>query len=65
MHEWRDFIGPILLWLAYMAVVGIYVARIGFLVREQQLMERAYRLHLAMARGKAVRAAGSEAGEQR
>ena len=65
MHAWRDFIGLTLLWLAFMTVVGIYLARIGLLVREQQLIERAYRLHLATARGRAVRETGSEAREQR
>ena len=63
MHDWGDFIGLLLIWLAFISVVGIYVARIGILVREQQLMERAYRMHLAAAMGKAVREASTRADE--
>ncbi len=61
MRDWGDFIALLLIWLAFMAVVGVYVARIGILVREQQLMERAYRLRLAAARGREVREAGTGA----
>ena len=64
MDDWEGFIGLALLWLGFMTVVGIYVARIGILVREQQLIERAYRLNLATARGRAVREAASESVER-
>jgi hypothetical protein len=32
--------------------VGVYVVRIGLMLREQRIMERAYRLRLATVRGK-------------
>ncbi len=64
MHHWRDVIGLFLLWLAFMVVVGVYVARIGIMVREQQLMERAYRLRLASARGRELREASAGAIER-
>ena len=57
MHAWRDVYGLFLVWLAFMAVVAVYVFRIGVLWREQRLMERAYQLRLARSLGEAARRA--------
>ncbi len=59
MHAWRDVLGLFTVWLGFMAVVAIYVVRIGIMWREQQLMERAYRLRLAKSMGEAVREASA------
>jgi len=45
----------LVIWLAFMSVIGVYVVRIGLMVREQRITERAYRLRLATLRGKSVR----------
>jgi hypothetical protein len=47
--------GVLVLWLAFVSLVGYYVVRIALMLREQHIMERAYRLRLAVLRGKAVR----------
>ena len=65
MHPWGDVYEVLLLWLAFMAVVAVYVVRIGFLWREQRLMERAYRLRLAKAMGRAVRERSAGGGDPR
>ena len=52
----------LMLWLAFMTVIGIYVVRIGLMLHEQRIMERAYRLRLATLRGKAVREAAGTSG---
>jgi hypothetical protein len=65
MHSWRDVTGVFLLWLAFMAVVAVYVVRIGILWREQRLMERFYRLQLAKSMRRAVRETSPGAGDPR
>ena len=55
MLDWGENMALLMLWLAFMTVIGVYVVRIGLMVREQRIMERAYRLRIAMWRGKAVR----------
>ncbi len=52
---WMDeAIALLVVWLGFMFVVGVYVVRIGLLVREQRLLERDYRLRLATRRGRTV-----------
>jgi hypothetical protein len=46
----------LLMWMAFMTVVGVYVIRIGLMLAEQRANERSYRLRLAMHRGRAARA---------
>ena len=60
MDDWGDLFALLLIWLTFVGLVGFYVLRIGFLLREQWLMERSYRLHLAVRRGRALREAGVE-----
>ena len=56
MYEWWwDVYGAFVLWLTFMAVVVVYALRIGLLLREQRLAERAYRMRLARSMGRAVR----------
>ena len=55
MLDEGEIVGLLLVWLAFMSLVGYYVVRIGLMLREQHVMERAYRLQLAMRMGKAVR----------
>ena len=50
--------GLFVLWLSLVSLVGYYVARIALMLRKQYVMERIYRLRLAVLRGKAVREAG-------
>ena len=58
MLDLGEVTGLLVLWLAFMTVVGVYVVRIGLMLREQRILERAYRLRLATLRGKAAREAG-------
>ena len=55
MLDLGEVTGLMVLWLAFMTVIGVYVVRIGLMLREQRIMERAYRLRLATLRGKAAR----------
>ena len=55
MLDWGENMALLMLWLAFMTVIGVYVVRIGLMVREQRIMERAYRLRIATLRGRAVR----------
>jgi hypothetical protein len=55
MFDEGEIIAVLMLWLAFMTVVGIYVVRIGLMLREQRILERAYRLRLATLRGRSVR----------
>ena len=50
-----EIVALLVIWLAFMSVIGVYAVRIGLMLREQRIMERAYRLRLATLRGKAVR----------
>ena len=45
----------LMLWLAFMTVIGVYVVRIGLMVREQRIREGAYGLRMGTLRGRAVR----------
>jgi hypothetical protein len=65
MHPWGDVYAVLLLWLAFMAVVAVYVVRIGILWREHRLMERFYRLQLAKSMGRAVRETSAGARDAR
>lgn len=65
MHSWGDVYEVLLLWLTFMAVVAVYVVRIGVLWREQLLMERFYRLQLAKSMGRAVRESSAGARDPR
>jgi primosomal protein N' len=47
----------LLLWVAFMTVVGVYVIRIGLMIHELRARERGFRLQLAMRRGRAAREA--------
>jgi hypothetical protein len=58
--EERDWFWLLMMWMAFMTVVGVYVIRIGLILAEQRAIERSYRLRLAMHRGRAARA-GAEA----
>lgn len=55
MIDEGEFVALLLIWLAFMSVIGVYVVRIGLMLREQRIMERAYRLRLAILSGKAAR----------
>jgi hypothetical protein len=55
MLDEGEIVGLLLIWLTFMSLVGYYVVRIGLMLREQRIVERAYRLRLATLRGKAVR----------
>ena len=55
--EDSDWIPVLILWVAFMAVVGVYVIRIGIMLVEQRATERNFRLHLAVKRGRAAREA--------
>ncbi len=57
MLDEEEFTALMVIWLGFMTVVGVYVVRIVLMLREQRIMERAYRLRLATLRGKAVREA--------
>lgn len=61
MIDAGEFMALMLIWLAFMAVIGVYVVRIGLMLREQRIMERAYLLRLATLRGKAAREMASAA----
>jgi hypothetical protein len=50
-----EFLATLTVWLGLMCVIGYYVVRIALMVREQRIMEHAFRLRLATLRGKAVR----------
>jgi hypothetical protein len=41
----------VVLWVAFMAVLGFYVIRIGMMLHQQRSTERYYRLRLALHRG--------------
>ena len=58
MFEVDEFIPLLVLWLAFMAVLGAYVVKISLMLREQKILERAYRLKIATIHGKAIREAG-------
>ena len=45
----------VVLWVAFMAVLGFYVIRIGMMLYQQRSTERYYRLRLAMRRGRLSR----------
>lgn len=47
----------VVLWVAFMAVLGFYVIRIGMMLHQQRATERYYRLRLAMQRGRQSREA--------
>jgi len=55
MHDVAEVVGLLVIWLAFMSIVGFYTVRIGLMMRGQHLTERAYRLRLAKLRGKTVR----------
>ncbi len=55
MIDEGEFVALLVIWLAFMSVIGVYAVRIGLMLREQRIMERAYRLRLATLRGKSVR----------
>ena len=60
MNDWGDLGALLVIWLAFMTVVAIYAVRIGSLLHEQWLNERAYRYWLAARRGRAVREASAK-----
>ena len=55
MIDEGEFVGLLVLWLAFMSVLGVYVVRIGLMLREQRIVEDVYRMRLAALRGKAIR----------
>ena len=55
MIDEGEFVGLLVLWLAFMSVFGVYAVRIGLMLREQRIVEHAYRMRLAALRGKAIR----------
>ena len=55
MIDEGEFVGLLVLWLAFMSVLGVYVVRIGLMLREQRIVEHVYRMRLAALRGKAIR----------
>lgn len=55
MIDEGEFVGLLVLWLAFMSVFGVYVVRIGLILREQRIVEHAYRMRLAALRGRAIR----------
>ena len=60
MLDEGEIVALLVIWLAFMTVIGVYVVRIGLMLREQRIMERAYRLRLATQRGKAAREGSSQ-----
>lgn len=62
MIDEGEFIGLMLVWLTFMSVVGVYVVRIGLMLREQRIIEHAYRMRLAALRGRAVRESAETGG---
>lgn len=57
MHDWGEVIGLFFIWSVFMGVIAIYAVRIGGMLYEQRLTQRAYRMHLALKRGREVREA--------
>ena len=55
MIDRAEFYGVLLVWLGFMSVAGWYASRIFVMLREQQIIERSYRMHLAVRRGRQVR----------
>ena len=55
MIELEEATALFVLWLGFMTVVGVYVTRIGLMLRRQRVTEREYRLRLATHRGRTVR----------
>jgi len=53
------------LWVAFMAVLGFYVIRIGMMLHQQRATERYYRLRLALHRGRLSRDAARLEGSER
>ena len=62
MFDEGEFWAVFVLWLALVTLVGFYVVRIALMLREQWIIERGYRLRLAMLRGKSIRE-GAETGQ--
>ena len=62
MHDWEEFYGMTLLWLAFMAVTVGWTVRIASLLYHQRRAERYYRHELALSVGAAVREAGRTPG---
>ncbi|HKQ56285.1 MAG TPA: hypothetical protein VJY35_00320 [Candidatus Eisenbacteria bacterium] len=60
MSDLEELFYVMLMWLGFMAVVGWYASRIFFLLREQSINERSYRMHLAVRRGRQVREQAAE-----
>jgi hypothetical protein len=55
-----ELYGVLLVWLGLMTVVCWYGSRIFLMLREQSIIERAYRMHLAVRRGRQVREQAAE-----
>ena len=55
MFDEGEWLAVFVMWVAFMSVVGVYVIRIGLILREQRMMERDLRLRIAMRKGRAVR----------
>lgn len=55
MFELGEATALFVLWLGFMTVVGVYVFRIGTLLRRQRITEREYGLRLATLRGRMAR----------
>ena len=55
MSDLEELSAVLLVWLGFMWVAGHYASRIYFMLREQWINERSYRMYLAVRRGRAVR----------
>ena len=53
----REWIALLMIWMAFMTVVGVYVMRIALMLLEQRAVERSFRIRLAMKRRRAARVA--------
>jgi hypothetical protein len=62
MYIDREIFAVFTMWLALMAVLGVWVVRITMLLHRQRRAEVAYRLHLAATMGTAMRERGTGSG---
>ena len=53
----------LMLWIAFMTVVGVYVIRIGLMIHELRALEHHHRVRLAMHRGRLAREAAMSGSE--
>ena len=64
MNYDEALIALVWLWLALVSLVVVFTVRIASLLYHQRRVETAYRLHLAVRMGAALREQRAEAGER-